>query len=296
MRLPRAALGHARAVARSGRSALSDEVERAIDAMLAGPLPEAVARSIVQHRVLERVVTAAELDEAISQALSSPGVQRAALDAVDSPLTEALALRIAQSAAFRHALRETLSSPELRSALAQQTTGFGAELAASLRRRARRADDAQNAVVRRWLHRPAATASRFGGLVSRGIALVTDAALAQLAFLVIAASVGLVLSLAGEVSPGWVEGAIAGGGWGVVVATYFVSFWTATGQTPGMRIMRVRVVTRAGAPLSIWRSLVRMVGLVLAIVPLGAGFLPVLVDGKRRALQDYLAGTVVRAE
>jgi uncharacterized RDD family membrane protein YckC len=296
MRLPRAALGPARAVARSGRSALTDEVERAVDAMLAGPLPEAVARSIVQHRVLERVVNAVDLDKEIARALSSPALQRAAVEAVDSPLTEALAMRIAQSAAFRHALRETLSSPELRSALAQQTTGFGAEIAASLRRRARRIDDAENTVVHRRLRHPAAGAVRFGGLVSRAIALVTDAALAHVAFLVIAASVGLVLSLAGEVRPGWVEGAVAGGGWAVVVAAYFVSFWSTTGQTPGMRVMRLRVVTRAGAPVPVWRSVVRFAGLVLAIIPLFAGFLPVLVDGKRRALQDYLAGTVVQAE
>ena len=255
MRLPRTAFGPARAVARSGREALTEELERAVDGMLAGPLPEAVARSIVQHRVLERVVAAAELDKAIARALSSPAVQRAAVDAVDSPLTEELAMRIAQSAAFRHALRETLSSPELRSALTQQTAGFGAEIASSLQRRARRADDAEDTAVRRWLHRPAAEASRFGGLVSRAIAIVTDAALAHVAFLVIAASVGLVLSLAGEIGTGWVEGAVAGGGWAVVVAAYFVTFWTTTGQTPGMRMMRLRVVTRAGGPPSVWRSL-----------------------------------------
>jgi uncharacterized RDD family membrane protein YckC len=77
---------------------------------------------------------------------------------------------------------------------------------------------------------------------------------------------------------------------------YFVSFWTATGQTPGMRIMRVRVVRADGGQLSVWRSLVRLVGLMLAIIPLFAGFLPVLFDRRRRALPDYLAGTVVRAE
>jgi uncharacterized RDD family membrane protein YckC len=296
VRLPRAALRPAQAVARQGRTALTEEVERAIDSMLAGPLPEAVARSIVEHRVLERVVTAAELDKAVARALSSPAVHRAAVEAVDSPLTEELAMRIAQSAAFRHALRETLSSPELRSALMQQTTGFGAELADSLRRRARRIDDAENTALRRRLRRPAATASRFGGLVSRGIALVTDCALAHVAFLVLAASVGLVLALAGDVSPGWVEGAVAGGGWFAVVVAYFVTFWTATGQTPGMRVMRLRVATEAGGQVSVWRSLVRLVGLVLSVVSLGIGFLPVLVDGKRRALQDYLAGTVVRAE
>ena len=40
-------------------------------------------------------------------------------------------------------------------------------------------------------------------------------------------------------------------------------------------------------------SLVRFVGLIVAILPLCAGFLPALVDGRRRALQDLLAGTGV---
>jgi hypothetical protein len=38
---------------------------------------------------------------------------------------------------------------------------------------------------------------------------------------------------------------------------------------------------------------VRFAGLLLAIVPLFAGFLPVLFDERRRGLPDYLAGTVV---
>ena len=44
---------------------------------------------------------------------------------------------------------------------------------------------------------------------------------------------------------------------------------------------------------SVGRSLVRLVGLVLAIVPLFAGFLPVLFNERRRGLPDFLAGTVV---
>jgi uncharacterized RDD family membrane protein YckC len=258
---------------------LNEEVERAIDQMLAGPLPEQVARSIVEHRVLERVFSAAELDQAVARALASPAVQSAAADAINSPLAEALAVHIAGSEAFSRALHE---------ALAHQTTSFGGEVAGSLRRRARAVDDS--------VGRHHAETARFGGLVSRAIGLAVDAGLAHVAFLVVAASVGLVLSLADSISPGWVEGAIAGGGWGVVVAVYFVSFWTATGQTPGMRIMRLRVVRADGGHLSVWRSLVRLVGLILAIVPLFAGFLPVLVDSRRRALPDYLAGTVVRAE
>jgi uncharacterized RDD family membrane protein YckC len=54
-------------------------------------------------------------------------------------------------------------------------------------------------------------------------------------------------------------------------------------------------VARASDPTSaaIGRSLLRLMGLVLAIVPLFAGFLPVLFTDRRRGLPDFLAGTVV---
>ena len=77
------------------------------------------------------------------------------------------------------------------------------------------------------------------------------------------------------------------------MTVYFVLFWSVTGQTPGLRAMRLRVATDDGSPPSLGRALVRLVGLILAIVPLFAGFLPVLFDRRRRGLQDYLAGTVV---
>jgi hypothetical protein len=38
---------------------------------------------------------------------------------------------------------------------------------------------------------------------------------------------------------------------------------------------------------------VRVVGLAVAIIPFFAGFVPVLFDGRRRGLPDYVAGTVV---
>jgi uncharacterized RDD family membrane protein YckC len=57
--------------------------------------------------------------------------------------------------------------------------------------------------------------------------------------------------------------------------------------------MHLQVVTPDGMPPSVYRSLVRFVGLILAIVPLFAGFLPVLFDSRRRGLQDFLSGTVV---
>jgi uncharacterized RDD family membrane protein YckC len=79
---------------------------------------------------------------------------------------------------------------------------------------------------------------------------------------------------------------------------YLVVFWTVAGQTPGMRAMGLRlVVGRNGTqPPGAGRALLRVVGLAVAIVPFFAGFLPILFDRRRRAIQDMLAGTVVRLD
>jgi len=61
-----------------------------------------------------------------------------------------------------------------------------------------------------------------------------------------------------------------------------------------MRLMHVRVLTgRPDHQLTLTRAFLRTVGLALAIIPCFAGFLPALFDSRRRALPDYLAGTVV---
>lgn len=131
------------------------------------------------------------------------------------------------------------------------------------------------------------------GIATRGIALAIDAALANLIVLVLAALVALVGSLVGDLRPQWLVALLATAGWALLVGGYFTICWTATGQTPGMRLMHVRVVTRHGGHVSFVRALVRLGGLVLAIIPLFAGFLPVLFDEQRRALQDLLAHTLV---
>ena len=60
-----------------------------------------------------------------------------------------------------------------------------------------------------------------------------------------------------------------------------------------MRLLRLRVRASNGAGLSVSRSLVRLIGLALSIIPFFGGFLPVLFTRRRRGLHDMLAGTVV---
>jgi uncharacterized RDD family membrane protein YckC len=309
----RLALRPLRAVAHAGRDAIVDEVDRAIDAVTAGPLPEALGRSLVEHRVVERLLASAlqteregtgattrgldldQLESLLRRTRDNPELKRLLVETVHSELVTDLSHEIATSPAFKQLLANVLKSPELRHALEEQTAGFGNDVAMAMRRRAMRADERIEATVHRWLRRPPASSatSHYAGLGTRGIALAADAVLVQLVFLVGGALIQLVASLFGGVGPAWLVGLLAGSGWLLLVVAYFVGFWSTVGQTPGMRLLRIGVITQAGAVPSGGRSLVRLVGLALAVIPMFAGFLPVLFDARRRALQDYLAGTSV---
>ena len=133
----------------------------------------------------------------------------------------------------------------------------------------------------------------YAGMATRAVALAIDAGLAQVIVFGAGAVVALVFSLVGGVELGTVAKVVAACAWALIVAGYFVFFWATAGQTPGMRLLGLRVIGPDGASPSLRRSLVRIVGLAAAIVPLCAGFLPVLVDDRRRGLQDFLARTVV---
>ena len=68
----------------------------------------------------------------------------------------------------------------------------------------------------------------------------------------------------------------------------------ANRQTPGARVMGVRVVcARVGEPVHLRTAVVRLAGMLLAALPLFAGFVLILIDDRRRGLQDRLARTAV---
>jgi uncharacterized RDD family membrane protein YckC len=163
-------------------------------------------------------------------------------------------------------------------------------VAGGVRAAAARLDDWAEQVVHRP---PRGERPIYGGIATGAIALATDAAVTIVLFMSIVGVVALIASLVGGLRPAWLVGALLASGWTLVVATHFVLFWSSAGQTPGMRLLRVRVRGPSGGAPSIGRSLVRLVGLLLAIVPMFAGFVPVLFTERRRGLPDFLAGTVV---
>jgi len=135
---------------------------------------------------------------------------------------------------------------------------------------------------------------RYAGLTTRWIAFVVDAALISLVAFLVGAGTALVVSLfhfSNEARTLLKE--IGGAAYILWAAGYFVGFWSATGQTPGDRVMQIRVVTASFERVKPRRAIVRCVGLVLAALPLFLGYVPILFDRRRRGFADWLARTVV---
>src|SRR5215469_6686228 len=244
------------------------EIARLLDRALAGSLPEDFARSLVRHRVPERIVqelaATGELDRLVEQVLASPR----SVEFMD---------RVLASEEMQHALKRVLSGPEIRGALVSHSAGLAEQVAAGLRRGAQSLD-------RRLGPASAASPGTFAGIASRGVALVVDAAVVAAGTLFLGVAAGLVAWLAGDLHRNWLAGTLAGIAAAVITAGYFTIFWSTVGQTPGMRMMHVRVLTDAGdRRLSGGRALLRTFGLVIAIAVCFLGFVPAFFDSRRRA-------------
>jgi uncharacterized RDD family membrane protein YckC len=289
----------ARAGARAGRLVLLP-VRVATRVPVVGPAVRRAGEGLASEAAEARAEGRRQLETAGKEALSDVDLEDAIAAALDHETTQRVTSqvtdRMLHSPEMQRMIEEIAASPAVRAAVARQTTSLGDEVAAGIRDRTERFDAAAERRVRGWLRRPSrpeAASSVYGGLGTRAAALAIDLVLAHLVALTGAALAGLAASMVGELRPAWLVGLLVAFWWTLVLATYFGLFWTVTGQTPGMRLLRLRVVGPGGEPPRLGRSLWRLVGLGLAIVPLFAGFLPVLIDRRRRGLHDFLAGTVV---
>jgi uncharacterized RDD family membrane protein YckC len=136
---------------------------------------------------------------------------------------------------------------------------------------------------------------RYAGLATRVLAFATDVAIINVIGWFVAIVVTLCVSflnLPEEVNHALVAiGSLIALGWSV---GYFVFFWSTTGQTPGNRLLGIRVIdARTLTPPRPSRALRRFVGLILAALPLCIGVLWILVDDRRRGWHDTFARTVV---
>jgi uncharacterized RDD family membrane protein YckC len=135
----------------------------------------------------------------------------------------------------------------------------------------------------------------YAGLVTRAVALGLDALVVNIIAVITGALINLIASFFGSngtLSP--LEALLGGAAWLVWGAVYYTAFWSLTGQTPGDRLMGIRVYGTTSDRIHIRQAFVRYWAMLLAFLPLGAGFVPVLYDEQRRGWHDRIAKTVVR--
>jgi uncharacterized RDD family membrane protein YckC len=139
---------------------------------------------------------------------------------------------------------------------------------------------------------PAPEQGRFVGVVTRATSWVLDAIAINLVAIITGLGAELIFSIF-PVSPDFasVLKPIAGVVYIVWAGAYFVVFWSWTGQTLGARTMQIRLVAANGGRVKPARAVVRWIGMNLAMLPLFAGFAPILFG--RRGFPDWLAHTDV---
>jgi hypothetical protein len=155
----------------AGEILAAPEVERAVDRLLAGKLTDAVARSLAEHRVAERVavqiVATTDLDEVVSsvldnemteraveRALESPGLERLVVRVLDSRFVDGLTERVLHSPEMDRVVAYIATSPQVVEAISHHTETLAEEMVADVRRRTHSVDDLAERTVRGWLRRP----------------------------------------------------------------------------------------------------------------------------------------------
>jgi uncharacterized RDD family membrane protein YckC len=142
-------------------------------------------------------------------------------------------------------------------------------------------------------HQMEPTLGHYAGFASRAVAFVCDlliVAAVNVTFLMVTGFVSNVLNF-GDWSNELLAGVtlIFGTVWSV---GYFAFSWTLTGQTLGMALLGVRVVSTSGSYINLWRAVLRYFCLYLSAILL-LGYFWVLVDDRRQGFHDKIARTFV---
>lgn len=280
----------------AGRVAAATGVNEAVEVATEEAIVRAVESETVE-RALARVLEGPALEQAVARALESPAVERAVLRALDSEMVDHLWERLLSSDEAQKLVERIAEAPEVRSAIAAQGAGFIQDIGREAGEILRGVDDVVERIVRTILFRRRREGeTNCAGAVSRLLAVLIDAALLNAAFFAASSIVGIFTSaVIGDSDGTSTSLLVAGTGlWLLLGGLYLTAFWSLAGQTPGMRFLGIKLDAGGESKIGLRRSVRRLVGIFLALIPLGLGFLGILTSERRRGWQDRLAGTEVR--
>ncbi len=258
---------------------------------------EAIVRALESpavERAIVRVLESEAAQDAMERTLSSPAVERAAVKVLDSELVDDVWDHLLASDEVQRLVERIAEAPEVRAAIASQGVGLVGDLGRQVRRITQHLDDGFERLVRRLLRKPLRTEpTEHVGLLTRALAFGLDLLLLNGIFLLSLAVLSAIFGTADSGVSG--IGAVLGAfGWVVTGSAYMLVFWSLAGQTPGMRFLSIRIEDYDGSRRlglrTAWR---RLITGVLALIPLGLGYLGVLTRDDRRGWHDRRAGTDV---
>lgn len=79
----------------------------------------------------------------------------------------------------------------------------------------------------------------------------------------------------------------------IVYFGYFIYFYGTSGQTLGKKMLRIKVVSTNGTPLTYKKGLLRIIGYIIASIPIYIGFIWMLFDKDKQNWEDKIANTYV---
>jgi uncharacterized RDD family membrane protein YckC len=234
----------------------------------------------------------------MNSALESDAVKHALIEALDSELVDEVWRRLLASDEAQRLVERIAEAPELRAAISAQSVGLVEDIGHTIGNGTRRLDGVVERVVRRiFFRRRRAEPTERAGAATRGVAFGLDVLIVNLCFSGLAAIAALIASAFTGNGNGVSDLALAFGtvAWLALGAAYLVGFWSLAGQTPGMRFIGIRLgVDGRGLPFG--RSVKRLLGLGLAWIAFGIGFIGIFFDERRRAWDDRLSGADVLYE
>jgi uncharacterized RDD family membrane protein YckC len=269
-------------------------IDQAIEAAAEEAMVAAVESEAVE-RAIARVLKGPVVEEAMNSALESDAVKNALVEALDSELVDEVWRRLLASDEAQRLVERIAEAPEIRAAISAQSVGMIEDVGHTIGNGTRRLDSVVERVVRRiFFRKRRSEPTDRAGAVTRGLAFALDVLIVNLSFSGLAAVAALIASAFTGNGNGVSNFALAAGTvlWFAIGSLYLVGFWSLAGQTLGMRFLGVRLdVESRGLPLG--RSIKRLIGMGLAVMVFGLGFLGILFDKRRRAWDDRLSGVDV---
>ncbi len=218
-------------------------VDRAVEVATEEAIVGAVESEAVE-RALTRVLQGPAVEQAFQGALQSEALKQALIEALDSEMVDEVWRRLLASDEAQQLVERIAEAPEVRAAVAAQGVGLISDIGRQVARLAHRLDLPVERIARRIVFRaPRTEPSANAGLVSRALAIGADLLIVNLSFSAVAAIVALIASAFSGNGDGASDQALVAGAtaWLTLGAVYLLIFWTLTGQTPGMRFLRIRL-------------------------------------------------------